>query len=137
MLLECGLAMNLLALTQLASESVPAGSVPGQSWMIAILIVLEGGIRLALAVRVILRRLEVPTSLAWLVLLFFAPLVSPFLYLLVGENRLGDRRARKLDPIGKDQDRAMADYWQMAAVRPGEDDPSGGQIAHLCTAVSD
>ena len=135
-LLECIVPMNLLALNQVASENVPSGIVPEQSWLIIILIVLEGSIRLALAVRVIFRRLEVPTSLAWLVLLFFAPLVSPFLYLLVGENRLGDRRARQLDPIGRNQDRATADYWQMAAVRPGEDDPSGGQIAHLCTAVS-
>jgi len=123
-------------LGQAAAELSTVPEVGPRSWWIVAIFALEGLIRLGLAIRVIFRRLEVPTSLAWLVLLFFAPMASTFLYLLVGENRLGARKAITLGEIGRDHERVTADLWRSAQVVPGADDPSGGQIAHLCTAVS-
>jgi cardiolipin synthase len=52
-------------------------------------------IRIGLTVRVIARRLPVGTSLAWLMILLVFPLVGGFIYLVMGESRLGIRRARR------------------------------------------
>jgi cardiolipin synthase len=57
--------------------------------------VVEWLIRLAM-VPVVLRRRFVPaTSLAWLSLVFFLPLVGLVVYLLVGSNRMSRRRVRR------------------------------------------
>ncbi len=64
-------------------------------WVPNALLVIEFGdliFRIALAVRVIMRRLPVGVSLAWLALLLF-PFAGAFIYLLIGELRLGNRRA--------------------------------------------
>jgi cardiolipin synthase len=52
-------------------------------------------IRVGLSVRVIMRRLPVGVSLAWLAIILILPFVGAVLYLLVGEYRLGRRRARR------------------------------------------
>jgi cardiolipin synthase len=48
-----------------------------------------------LSARVILRRLPVGVSLAWLAVILIFPFVGAIVYLLVGEYRLGHRRARR------------------------------------------
>jgi cardiolipin synthase A/B len=52
-------------------------------------------IRVGLSVRVIVRRLPVGTSLAWLAIVLVFPFAGAFLYLLFGESRLGPARARR------------------------------------------
>jgi cardiolipin synthase len=52
-------------------------------------------IRLGLSARVIQRRLPVGVSLAWLAIILILPFVGAILYLLVGEYRLGPRRAKR------------------------------------------
>lgn len=52
-----------------------------------------------LAVRILFRHLPVGTTLAWLVLLFVLPVLGPALYLFIGENRLGQKRARRWQAI--------------------------------------
>ena len=44
---------------------------------------------IAVSIRVIQVRLPVATSLAWLILVFFLPLVGAIAYLVLGEKRLG------------------------------------------------
>jgi cardiolipin synthase len=44
---------------------------------------------ITVSVRVIKVRLSVATSLAWLLLVFFLPLVGAIAYLVLGEKRLG------------------------------------------------
>ena len=44
---------------------------------------------ICVSVRVIKVRLPVATSLAWLILVFFLPLVGAIAYLVLGEKRLG------------------------------------------------
>lgn len=51
-------------------------------------------IRVLLSVRVVMRREPVGVSLAWLVLILLIPFVGAALYLLIGELRLGTRRAK-------------------------------------------
>ncbi len=46
---------------------------------------------ICVSVRVIQVRLPVATSLAWLILIFFLPLVGAIAYLVLGEKRLGHK----------------------------------------------
>ena len=48
-----------------------------------------------LAVRILFRHLPVGTTLAWLIVLFVLPVFGPALYLFIGENRLGQKRAAR------------------------------------------
>lgn len=119
-----------------AGDATSLSLVVGDHWLVASLLALDLLVRVAIGVRVILRRMHVPAALAWLVVLVFLPLLSPFLYLLIGENRLGARRARILDTLGRDRFRTTVDLWQSAAVTPDEQDAWAGPIARLCTSAS-
>jgi len=48
-----------------------------------------------LAVRILFRKLPVGATLAWLIILFVLPVFGPALYLFIGENRLGRKRAQR------------------------------------------
>ncbi len=67
-------------------------------WIIAVVLV-EFSIRFGLSVRVIMRRRSVGVTMAWLALIFVLPFVGAFVYLLFGELRLGNRRAKRAEKI--------------------------------------
>ena len=46
---------------------------------------------IGISIRIIQVRLPVATSLAWLILIFFLPLVGAIAYLVLGEKRLGHK----------------------------------------------
>jgi cardiolipin synthase A/B len=48
-----------------------------------------------LAIRILFRHLPVGTTLAWWIVLFVLPVLGPALYLFIGENRLGRKRAQR------------------------------------------
>jgi cardiolipin synthase A/B len=48
-----------------------------------------------LAIRILFRHLPVGATLAWLILLFVLPVFGAALYVFIGENRLGQKRARR------------------------------------------
>jgi cardiolipin synthase len=73
-------------------------------WGGTALVVVDVLVRLGFAGRVILRRTPVPDTLAWIVVLVLVPFASTVLYLLIGENRLGSRRAAKYERLNKDID---------------------------------
>ena len=56
-------------------------------------------VMVALATRVILRKGEIGSSLAWLTIIFFLPYGGAALYLLIGENRLGEIRGQRSERI--------------------------------------
>ncbi len=58
-----------------------------------LLAILYALIIIGLSVRIIMRRLPPGVSLAWLILIVLLPLAGAFAYLLVGERRIGRRRA--------------------------------------------
>jgi len=93
-------------------------------------------IRLGLVVRVIIGRRSVGASLAWIVVLLFAPVVGIVLYVLIGERRLGRRRLRRYMALSEGLERRAARFWQA-----GEDWTTDGethaQIARICTAVAE
>ena len=61
---------------------------------------------IAVSIRVIQVRLPVATSLAWLLLVFFLPLVGAIAYLVLGEKRLGHKFAARSQAI-----KARYDSW--------------------------
>src|SRR5690349_11876897 len=69
-------------------------------------------VRLGLATRVVLRRLEAPIRTAWLVVLIFVPVVGIIAYLLVGEARLGSRRVRKYNDLVTKLDAEAISLWR-------------------------
>lgn len=50
-------------------------------------------IRLLLSLRVIMRKKEASVTLSWLVVILLIPFVGALIYLIIGENRLGQKRA--------------------------------------------
>lgn len=60
------------------------------------LAVVNWTIRIVLGARVIMRGRPVGVSLAWLAVIMGAPIAGAVLYALVGENRLGARRLRRI-----------------------------------------
>ena len=72
--------------------------VPG--WIIAATFMADLGIRIGVSIRVIMRRLPVGVSLAWLFIIMAAPFAGALLYLFIGELRLGRRRENALRVIG-------------------------------------
>ena len=52
-------------------------------------------IRLGLCIRVIMGQRQYGVTLAWLIIILLLPFLGAFIYLLFGENRIGDTRARR------------------------------------------
>jgi cardiolipin synthase len=82
-------------------------------------------IRVGLSVRVIKRRLPVGVSLAWLAIILIFPFAGAIIYLLVGEYRLGRRRARRAAAYretcrGPSGPGPSADRVDLAALGPGD-----------------
>ncbi len=69
------------------------------SWVAVILFAVDWLIRIGLSVRVIMRRLPVGVTLAWLLIVLIFPFVGALIYLLIGELRLGNRRAERAEKI--------------------------------------
>ena len=69
-------------------------------WIANAVFLADWVIRIGLSVRVILRRLPVGVSLAWLMVILILPFVGAALYLTLGEYRLGHRRARRTGGSG-------------------------------------
>src|SRR5271166_3053491 len=57
---------------------------------------------LGVSLRVIMRRPPTGVALAWMFLVAFLPVVGPVLYLLIGERRVGLRRARRIAVLRSD-----------------------------------
>lgn len=93
-------------------------------------------VRLLLALRVILRPLPVPETLAWLLLLLLIPVASTFIYLLVGENRLGRRRAARAASIARNIESRIIALWRHRHQDWQDADAAWPSIANLCTSVS-
>ena len=66
-----------------------------EHWLTYLLVGLHLSLQLFLGARVIMRRLSVGETLSWMLVIFFFPLGGPLIYLLIGELRLGSRRARR------------------------------------------
>ncbi len=106
------------------------------AWLPLSILVCDYALRIALIGRVLSRKLTVSTTLAWSFLLVFLPFVGPFLYLLIGENRLGSRRVARHATIDADlEERAMA-RWKGGATDWTDECEPFDQVARLCGSVT-
>jgi cardiolipin synthase len=93
-------------------------------------------IRVGLSLRVIKRRLPVGVSLAWLSVILVLPYVGAVLYLLVGEYRLGRRRAKR--SLAYKQSRSSTTHKGIAyKLDPAALPPESGPIAQLASTTLD
>ncbi|MCC7508361.1 MAG: cardiolipin synthase [Planctomycetes bacterium] len=65
------------------------------------LIAIDWLIRVALGIRIIMRRSSTGFTLAWLTAVLLLPVLGAIIYLLLGERRLGTRRAKRIEELRK------------------------------------
>ncbi|MCW5776711.1 MAG: cardiolipin synthase [Phycisphaeraceae bacterium] len=109
-----------------------------QAWLAITVLAADWAIRLTLAFRVVMRRRAVPVSLAWLVLLLFAPIVGAIAYLLVGETRVSAKRAKRYLEAGRDIEERAARFWKGGAqdwTAPGDTDVALRRLATAYTGL--
>jgi cardiolipin synthase len=68
--------------------------LPPNLWTLAGVLV-HFAIQVGIAVRVVMRRRSTGETMSWIMVVFVLPIVGPLLYLMIGELRLGRRRARR------------------------------------------
>ncbi len=68
-------------------------------WATYLLIFAHLAIQSLLAFRVVMRRRPVGETLAWVLIVFGFPVAGPLAYLLLGELRLGQRRAQRFEQL--------------------------------------
>ena len=93
------------------------------NWWTVFLVCLDLVLRLGLSVRVIMRRLPVGVSLAWLFVVLTFPFLGAIAYLLLGELRLGVYRAARAAELS-----APYQSW-LDHVTPGPIDWSSQPVA--------
>lgn len=108
------------------------------SWLGGSLLALDVLVRIALAVRVVMRRAPVPVSLSWLLLLLLVPIpfVAVGLYMLVGESRLGLRRAGEHERITRRIEQEAVVHWKRQGLDWKGDDPVFLPLARVGASVS-
>lgn len=104
--------------------------------IVSMLVGLEAVIRVVLVVVVVMRRRPVPVTLAWMVVLFFLPVVSTIAYLMVGEIRLGSRASKRFEAITQRIEAQSVALWNHRKTDRIAQDASGARLAKLGTAVS-
>ncbi|PID72083.1 MAG: cardiolipin synthase [Desulfobulbus propionicus] len=66
-------------------------------WIFTTLLFLTDlALRIGLSLRIIMRKREASVSFAWLIIILLFPFAGAFIYLMFGEVRLGERRAKRL-----------------------------------------
>lgn len=106
------------------------------SWITVIVLASDWIVRFGLAVRVIMRRSAVPVALAWLLILLFMPFAGIVLYLLIGENRLGQRRVHRYTRLSAEIDGETVAMWRHHHLDWEPEEDSYRQAARMGTAVS-
>lgn len=101
-----------------------------------IYIISEWIIRLVMLV-VVLARKRAPAALSWLAIIFFLPWAGLFIYLLIGERRLGRRRTARHAQAMQSIDRLTRLATQRAAAVPARVRADRRDIVRLAQALSD
>jgi cardiolipin synthase len=104
-------------------------------WLGFSLFAIEAIVRVALIVRVIMRGIKPSVSLSWIIILFFLPLLGPFLYFILGENRLGNRRALKFERKTKNFNDEVETVWKKKRLEWHADEECYAVLAKLGTAL--
>lgn len=104
-------------------------------WIGFSLFAVEAAVRIALILRVIMRGIKPSVSLSWIIILFFFPIAGPLLYLILGENRLGTRRALKFERRTRNFNDEMETRWRKKHLEWSADEECYAVLAKLGTAL--
>ena len=100
-----------------------------------VFLVLDLVLRLGLSLRVIMRRQPVGVSLAWLGIILLFPFVGAAIYLLIGETRLGNRRAAWAAKLHKPYEQWLLESHARWPVEWNDLGDAGEPIARLAAAT--
>ena len=106
------------------------------AWTTVVLLLFEFGLRIGLALRVLMRRRDPGVTFAWLSLILFVPVLGVGAYLLVGESRIARRRAES-EVIRSPAYRALLDALAAdARARPSRLRPTEARLAAHARALT-
>ena len=106
------------------------------SWIPLAILLADYALRIGLIARVLMRKLNVSTTLAWSFILLFLPLLGVPVYLLIGENRLGSKRSRMHGQVDADLEERALSMWKGGATDWTSESEPFDHVAHLCAAVA-
>jgi len=104
-------------------------------WLWPSILAAEFALRLLLVVHVVMRRRPVPVTMSWILLLVSVPLAGTILYALVGENRLGSRRAARHAALTTHIEERAVGLWRQRHADWTADDRAASHLAALATRV--
>lgn len=92
-------------------------------------------VRALLILRVIMLGNKPSVSLSWIIILFFLPVLGPVFYLIVGENRLGARRALRFERKTRHFNEEVETRWRKKQLEWNADEECYAVLAKLGTAL--
>jgi len=106
------------------------------SWVPNLIYIADIVIRVGLSLHIIGRRRPPSVTMAWLLVVLILPFVGALIYLLIGENRLGDKRARRAAAIHDHYHRWQSSLRERASEadwsdKPGELKPLSCQVQNV------
>lgn len=104
-------------------------------WFGISVFLLEALVRAFLILRVIMRALKPSVTLSWIIILFFFPIIGPLAYLLIGENRLGHRRALRFENRTRNFNDEIEERWRRKHLEWNADEECYAVLAKLGTAL--
>jgi cardiolipin synthase len=104
-------------------------------WIAALIFLADLFIRVGFSLRVIMRRLPVGVSLAWLTIILVLPFAGAILYLLVGEYHLGWRQKRRMIQVAEGFRDAQVQLEKQAGAAPEVLEPESAGLARLARAA--
>lgn len=105
------------------------------TWLGFSLFVIDAMVRIALIVRVIMRGIKPSVSLSWIIILAVFPIAGPLLYFIMGENRLGNRRALTFERKTKNFTDQVETLWKKKRLEWNADEECYAVLAKLGTAL--
>jgi len=93
-------------------------------WVPDLIYIADIIIRIGLSLHIIGRRRPPSVTMAWLLVVLILPFVGALIYLLIGENRLGDRRARRAAAIHDHYHRWQTSLRERAGEADWSDKPA-------------
>jgi cardiolipin synthase len=95
-------------------------------------VALHFALQAGIAIRVVMQRRSTGETMAWIMVVFALPIVGPAIYLIVGELRLGRRRARRFIELTQPVKRWLADIRARSLVDWSQLAPNLEQVSDLC-----
>jgi cardiolipin synthase len=104
-------------------------------WIANLIFLSDWILRICLSTRVIMRRLPVGVSLAWLAIILIFPFVGAAVYLLLGEYRLGHGRLKRAAAYREANSAAGARRLEAHRTDIGVLEPESAALARLAESV--